>query len=58
MSDNLALQLEVTQLRSQVSSMRTLVSRTINVLEQIQLALEEDDYEEALRIVKEARGES
>lgn len=50
------LQMEVAQLKGQLSSMRTIVSRAINVLEQVKIAIEEDDTEEALRLIDEATG--
>lgn len=54
MSMDIGEQMEFQQLRDENSRMRTVVSRSINILEQVKIALEEDDTEEALRIVQEA----
>jgi len=46
--------MEVQQLRDELQHARSVVSRAINTLEQVRLALEDDDIDEALRIITEA----
>lgn len=53
---SIELQMEVTRLKGELSSMRNTVSRAINVLEQVKIAIEEDDTEEAIRLIDEATG--
>lgn len=46
---------KIVQLEGQLAQAKTVVSRAINVLEQVRIALEDDeDPEEALRLIKEA----
>lgn len=47
-------ELELQELRDQLASVRNTVSRAINVLEQVRIAIEEDDFNEALRLIQEA----
>lgn len=47
-------ELEVQELRDQLASARNTVSRAINVLEQVRIAIEEGDDAEALRLIQEA----
>lgn len=48
------LVMRVQELEGQLQSARITVSRSINVLEQVKIALEEDDHNEALRLINEA----
>lgn len=52
--DSIEAQMKIVELESQLTAARRLVSRSINVLEQVKIALEEDNTEEALRIITEA----
>ena len=54
MKGNIETQMELQRLNSELSAARTLVSRAINALEEVKIALEEDDVDEALRIINEA----
>lgn len=56
MSRSIADQMEITHLESQLASARTTVSRAINFLEQVKIALQEDDIDEAMRLINEATG--
>lgn len=49
-------QMELAQLRSENQRARNLVSRAVNTLEQVKIALDEEDYDEAMRLVNEALG--
>jgi phosphopantothenate synthetase len=46
--------MEVQQLRDELAHARRVVSRAINMLEQVRIALEDGDTDEALRIITEA----
>lgn len=52
--DDIGLQLKVVRLEGDVSALRTRISMLINLVEQVRIALEEDDSDEALRIINEA----
>lgn len=52
--NDIEAQMKIQQLEGQLAAARTVVSRSINVLEQVKIALEDDDMEEAMRIIKEA----
>ena len=54
---SIELEMQIVQLRSEISHLRTVVSRSINILEQVKIALEDDDHDEALKLVSEALGE-
>lgn len=56
MSD-VATTMKIVQLESEISAQHRRVSALINLIEQIEVALEEDDAEEALRLIKEQRGD-
>ena len=46
--------MELQHLRSELAAARTVVSRAINVLEAVKIALQEDDTDEAMRLIEEA----
>jgi DNA-binding XRE family transcriptional regulator len=50
----LAEKLEMAALRNELDHARITVSRAINVLEQVKIAIEEGDTDEALRLIAEA----
>lgn len=54
--DSLAYELKIASLNSQLNNARTTVSRAINILEQVKIAIEEDDLEEALELIEGALG--
>jgi hypothetical protein len=56
MSD-IADTMRIVKLEDELRAARTVVSRAINTLEQVKIAIEEDDTEEALRLIKEATGQ-
>lgn len=51
---SIELQMKVTELQDENSHLRNLVSRSINILSQVKVALEEDDTDEAMRLIDEA----
>jgi DNA-binding XRE family transcriptional regulator len=51
---SLVHEMELQELRDQLAHARNTVSRAINVLQQVRVALEEDDTDEALRLITEA----
>lgn len=55
--DAIGQQMEIVELQEQLNCARNVVSRSINYLEQVKLALEEDDTAEAMRIILEATGD-
>jgi hypothetical protein len=52
--DEIGAHMKIVELEGQLTAARNVVSRSINVLEQVKIALEEDDTEEALHIIREA----
>lgn len=51
MSDDIGSTMRIVELESQLTSARTMFSHAINVLEQVKIAIEEDDTDEALRLI-------
>lgn len=49
--------MKIVQLEGQLNAKHRQVSSLINLIEQISIALDEDDVDEARRLIAEARGE-
>jgi hypothetical protein len=58
MSRSLEDQMLIEDLNFKLTNCRVVVSRSINIMELISIALDEDDIDEARRIIKEALGEN
>jgi len=54
MTDAIKKDMRIASLESELSDARRLVSRAICTLLQVRVAIEEDDVDEALRIIEEA----
>ena len=58
MSDNIGQAMQIVKLEGELSRVKTLVSRTINVLIEVRMAVQEEDYDEAMSLLNDALGES
>lgn len=56
-STDIGASMRLIQAQEAAKGAQHVVSRATNMLQQVKIALEEDDYEEAMRLINEAIGE-